>query len=156
MTRASNNPLALLAGLGLGAALMFFLDPDRGIRRRHLASDQAGRSLRKAARRLRDEATRAKDHAQGTALELGARFRGDSADADVLVARVRAELGHRVRHAGAIEVTAVDGRIILSGPVLADELDDAMRTVAAVRGVRGVDNQLDVRPCAGDLPALQG
>ena len=156
MTRASTNPLALLAGLGIGAALMYFLDPDRGTRRRHLASDQAGHSLRKMGRRLRDQAGNARNHARGTAVELGARFRDEEIDDDVLVARVRAELGHRVRHTSAIEVNAIDGHIILSGPVLLNELDDVLRTAAAVRGVRGVESRLDVRRTAGDTPALQG
>ena len=156
MTRASNHPLALLAGLGLGAALMYFLDPDRGTRRRHLAQDQAGHSLRKMARRLRDQAGTARNHAQGKALELGARFRGEEIEDEVLVARVRADLGHHVRHTGAIEVRSKGGRVVLSGPVLAAELDDVLRTAAAVRGVRGVENRLDVRASAGDTPALQG
>jgi osmotically-inducible protein OsmY len=156
MTRGSNHPLALLAGLGLGAALMYFLDPDRGTRRRHLASDQAGRSLRKIARRLRDQASNARNHARGKAVELGARLRDERLDDDVLVARVRAALGHRVRHTGAIEVTASDGAVMLRGPVLAVEADDVIRTVAAVRGVRSIENRMNVRASADDLPALQG
>ena len=156
MPRASNSPLALLAGIGLGAALMYFFDPDRGTRRRHLASDQTGRSLRKMARRFRDQAGSARNHVRGTAVELGARFRDEQIDDDVLVSRVRAELGHHVRHTSAIEVTATDGSIVLSGPVLANELDDVVRTAAAVRGVRGVESRLDVRQSAGNTPALQG
>jgi len=156
MTRVPTNPLALLAGLGLGAALMYFFDPDRGTRRRHLASDQAGRSLRKMARRLHDQAQNARNHARGKAVELGARLHEEQIDDDVLVARVRAELGHHVQHTSAIEVSAADGRIILSGPVLADELNDVTRTVTAVRGVRGVENRLEVRQSAGNTPELQG
>lgn len=156
MPRASNNPLALLAGLGLGAALMYFFDPDRGTRRRHLASDQAGRSLRKIARRFRGQAGGARNHVRGAAVELGSRFRDEQIDDDVLVSRVRAQLGHRVRHTSAIEVTALDGCVVLSGPVLATEFDDVLRTTTAVRGVRGVENRLDVRQSAGDTPALQG
>lgn len=156
MTRASTNSLALLTGLGLGAALMYFFDPDRGTRRRHVAADQTGRSLRKVARRLRDQAADTRNHVRGTAVELGARLRDEQIDDDVLVARVRAELGHHVQHTGAIEVSAANGRIVLSGPVLAGELSEVMRAVTGVRGVRGVENRLDVRQNADGVPALQG
>ena len=50
------NAFALLAGIGIGALLMYFFDPGRGTRRLHMASDQTASSLREAARRLRDQA----------------------------------------------------------------------------------------------------
>lgn len=155
-TRQSTNALALLAGIGIGAALMYFFDPDRGTRRRHMVSDQASRSLREAVRRLRDQAANTRNQVRGTAAEFRGRRRDEPVDDDRLVARVRAELGHHVRHTGAIEVRASGGRVFLTGPVLARELDDVLTTTAAVRGVRGVENQLDVHESAGDVPALQG
>lgn len=156
-TRQSTNAFTLLAGIGIGALLMYFFDPDRGTRRRHMVSDQTARSLRKAARRLRDQAGNARNHVRGTAAEFRARRRSGSGsvDDDVLVERVRAELGHHVRHTSAIEVSASGGRVILSGPVLAAELDDVLTTTAAVRGVRRVENLLEIHESA-DVSALQG
>jgi len=154
-TRQSTSALTLLAGIGIGAVLMYFFDPDRGTRRRHMVSDQTARSLRKAARRFRDQAETARNHVRGTAAEFRARRRSGAMDDDVLVERVRAELGHHVRHTSAIEVSASGGRVTLSGPVLAEEVDDVLTTTAAVRGVRGVENLLDVHESA-DVSALQG
>jgi len=37
-----NKALFLVGGLGLGAGLMYMLDPDKGARRRQLARTQAG------------------------------------------------------------------------------------------------------------------
>jgi osmotically-inducible protein OsmY len=53
-------------------------------------------------------------------------------------------------------VTAENGRVILRGAVLRDELDDVLTAVRGVRGVRDVENQLDVRDAAASEPSLQG
>jgi osmotically-inducible protein OsmY len=72
-----------------------------------------------------------------------------------LVARVRAELGHNVEHARAIDVVAEQGRVTLRGSVLSSELDDVLSTARKVRGVERVDNQLDVHATPGGVPGLQ-
>jgi uncharacterized membrane protein len=61
-----------------------------------------------------------------------------------------------VSHPGAIEVEARDGRVRLSGWILADEKDALLRKVSRVRGVREVSDELEARRQAGDIPALQG
>jgi hypothetical protein len=156
---SSDHPsrsLTLLAGIGIGAALMYFLDPDRGARRRGVTVDRAARVLRRRGRDAVSAAQNAKNHALGAAAELRGRLVGGDADDDQLVARVRAELGHHARHTSGIEVVAHDGCVVLSGPVLADEVVEIVRTASAVRGVQRVDNQLDVHADAGNTPSLQG
>ncbi len=39
--KSGGKTIALLSGIGVGAALMYVLDPDRGRRRRALARDKA-------------------------------------------------------------------------------------------------------------------
>ena len=46
--------------------------------------------------------------------------------------------------------------MILSGPILAHELDDLLETTSKVSGVTGIDNQLEVHKQAGNLSSLQG
>lgn len=138
----ANSRLALLAGIGIGAALMFFLDPDRGTRRRHLLADKARRGLRVTGRELHDAAENAKNHTRGKVIELQHRLSEDQVDDTRLVERVRAELGHQVERARAIEVTAENGRVTLTGALPYDQIDRAARTAGSVRGVREVDNRL--------------
>ncbi len=133
----------LLAGVGIGAALMYFLDPDRGARRRHMLADQVASTLRSARRDARDALDDVRNRTRGLVAETRARLREKTVDDEQLVARVRAELGHRVEHARAIEVVADGGTVTLRGQVPAEERSDALAAVARVRGVGSVNDQLE-------------
>jgi osmotically-inducible protein OsmY len=147
--------MTLLAGIGIGAVLMYFLDPVRGHRRRAMLRDQATGALNSAERELKERSADAANRARGAVAEI--RNSGDDHPSDEqLVARVRAELGHRVEHARAIDVAAEDGRVTLRGPVLRSELDDVLSTARKVRGVEQVENQLDVHATPGNVPGLRG
>ena len=67
-----NKKLALVGGLGLGAALMYLFDPDRGRGRRALirdkaedAANKAGEFADKVSRDLRDRASEVVAEAKG-------------------------------------------------------------------------------------------
>jgi hypothetical protein len=141
-TSASSSRLALLAGIGIGAALMYFLDPDRGTRRRHVLADKARRGLRVTGREMHDAAENARNHTRGKVIEITHRLSEDAVDDTRLAERVRAELGHHVERARAIEVTAENGRVTLSGAVPFEQIERAAKTAASVRGVRDIDNRL--------------
>jgi hypothetical protein len=146
----------LLGGVGLGAGLMFLLDPDKGRRRRALLRDKTKHSLHLAEGTLRKTSRDLGNRTRGLAARVRSRLHREQVQNDVLEARVRAHLGRAVSHPGAIEVRAEDGRMILSGPVLADEIDDLLSAARRVRGVRAVENRLEVHAEPGDVPALQG
>lgn len=148
------NAMTLLAGIGIGAAVMYFLDPAGGGRRRALVRDQASGALHTAEHELKGRSADLRNRARGTAAEL--RNMGDDHPSDdQLVARVRAELGHHVEHARAIDVVAEQGRVTLRGPVLSTEVDDVLSAARKVRGVEQVDNQLDIHATPGNEPGLQ-
>lgn len=147
---------SLLTGLGLGAGLMYLLDPDRGRRRRALVKDRMSHAAHVAS----DAAgATGRDLAHRTA-GVGARLRGavarDEVDDEVLVERVRACLGRKVSHPHAIEVSASDGVVTLRGPVLRSEVPGLLRSVSRVKGVRRVESQLQEHESPGNVPALQG
>ena len=147
--------LRQIAALGVGATAMYFLDPERGRRRRHLVRDKlvhAAKSSRDAVGTTsRDLANRA----GGLAAVARRQLRDDWPDDGVLVDRVRAALGRAVSHPGAINAVAQEGRIVLSGAVLADEADKLVASIRRVRGVAEVVDNLE-RHDAADVPALQG
>lgn len=147
------NGMSFLGGVGAGAGLVYLLDPAQGRRRRALARDQAVHLWHDAA-----DATGVAGRDLGhRAAGLRALAGGHAApDDDTLVARVRARLGRAVSHPRAVAVAAAGGRVTLSGKVLAAEAAGLRAAVAAVPGVAGVDDRLDVRDQAGNDPELQG
>lgn len=152
------NRKSTLMALGLGAGLMYLLDPERGNRRRALVSDKATSVMNTmpdaSTKTLRDLSNRT----YGLMAEMRSLMsRGELSDAQ-LEARVRERLGGTVSHPGAIEVSARanDGHVTLSGHVLAHEVDRLMSTVSSVRGVNEVENRLEVHEDADGVPALQG
>jgi osmotically-inducible protein OsmY len=155
-----NKGLTLIGGIGLGAALMYILDPDRGGRRRALVRDKLMRASNKTSdyvgKTSRDWQNRAQGLASETRSSLSGLTSGESVPDETLVARVQAELGRHPVHHRALEITARDGRVTLRGPALASEVDELISAVSGVRGVGGVDNQLEVHEQAGDIPSLQG
>ncbi|MBW3543377.1 MAG: SRPBCC family protein [Planctomycetes bacterium] len=143
-------------GLALGAGLMYWFDPDRGRRRRAGIRDAINHAVCSVEcfvdRGLRDLWNRV----EGLTHDAQALVTGDDADDRTLEERVRSKIGRYVSHPRAIDVSSHDGRIVLHGSVLADEVDDLVNAVASVRGVSAVEPQLDVYEQPGNVSSLQG
>jgi osmotically-inducible protein OsmY len=151
-----NKGVALIGGAGLGAALMYIFDPDRGKRRRALIRDKveaAGNKLSDTADKMQRDL---RNRAYGVVAEAKSIFRHDEVTDDVLVDRLRSRLGRIPVHVGAFDVSAKDGVVTLRGQILADELPRVLRAARFVRGVKEIDNQFEVHERAANVPALQG
>jgi uncharacterized membrane protein len=146
----------LIAGMVAGAGAMYLLDPDRGARRRSLLRDQGIHVGHKLGDGLSATARDARNRTRGAAAELRARFKNDEADDDVLHERVRSAIGRVVTHPSAINVTVSQGRVTLTGHILAHELDALTEKVERVRGVTEVHNELEIHRTSDGVPALQG
>jgi osmotically-inducible protein OsmY len=154
MTRGEST-LTFLAGFALGGITVALLDPRRGAARRALLRDKALSAVKDAAetgsRRARDLSQRLR----GVVYEAKARMSEQDVPDDILVERVRAQIGRPVSHPRAIEVRAENGRVILSGPILAEEAEDLIRRVSEIPGVRSIESQLELHTDASDIPSLQ-
>ena len=155
--RAMNRDVCLvLTGASIGAALMYILDPDRGNRRRALARDKLAAAGNKTSMYAGKLSRDLSNRAQGLVAETRARFRDEQVSDDVLVARVKAELGRHAVHHRALSISANGGRVTLRGPALASEVDELLSAVSSVRGVKEVDSQLEVHERADGISSLQG
>jgi hypothetical protein len=150
------NVLSAIGGVTAGLGLMYFLDPNQGRRRRALMRDQMVHAAYKTGDAMDATSRDIANRARGAVAELRGRLRNEAVSDDVLIERVRARVGAVVGHASAIHVDVRDELVTLSGPILAHDLDRLLRRVAAVRGVREVDNRLEVHAEPGNVPGLQG
>ena len=151
-----NKGVALVGGVGLGAALMYIFDPDRGKRRRALVRDKVEAAGNKVSEKAEKMGRDLKNRAYGVVAETKSIFQPDEVTDDVLVDRVRSRLGRIPVHIGSFDVAAKDGVVTLGGQILADELPKVLRAARVVRGVKDIDNQLEAHERAGSVPALQG
>ncbi|HWK09817.1 MAG TPA: BON domain-containing protein [Vicinamibacterales bacterium] len=148
-------PRSTLMAAGVGAGLMFFLDPIAGRRRRALARDKMTRASHKA-----------RDAYGATRRDLGNRLAGaratmgrdlpDDADDQTVTERVRARLGRVASHPRAISVTAQNGCVTLTGDAFSNEVRAIDSAVRSVRGVADVCNDLRAHDSDDGIPALQG
>lgn len=151
-----NKALLFGAGLGLGTATMFLLDPDRGKRRRALVSDKFALATRKTGDCIHVTTRDVQNRTRGLIAAIQSRLSSEQPDDTVLVDRVRSKLGRIVSHPSAINVTAENGNVTLSGPILAHEAPQLLSCVKWTKGVQDINNNLEVHEAAENHPALQG
>jgi BON domain-containing protein len=73
---------------------------------------------------------------------------GSLEDDDAVAERVRARLDRTLARPDTVEVSVENGVVTLGGSVAAAEFDRLISAVLGVRGVRDVNDRLDVRPTA--------
>jgi uncharacterized membrane protein len=151
-----NKGVAMIVGAGVGAGLMYLYDPQMGRRRRALARDKLIHATHRIDGAVDVTSRDLTNRAVGLWAEMRSCVVRKEVGDEVLAERVRSELGGLVSHPSAIEVQAEQGHVTLSGPVLRDEVNSLLKRVASVRGVRDVENHLNVHDEPRNVPGLQG
>jgi uncharacterized membrane protein len=147
----------IVTSAALGAAAMYVLDPSKGRRRRAIFRDKTRSSLTNITHLAQVSARDIGHRVQGFGATARRLFMGsDAADDLVLIERVRAKMGRVVSHPHAIQIGAHDGRVTLSGPILASEASPLLNAVRSVWGVSSIDDHLVAYDRPESIPALQG
>ncbi len=153
-----NEALTVLGAAGLGMLAMYLFDPEVGKRRRALATDKL-RSARVQFGHMADTASRdTLNRSRGMLARLRSRMnREEQVSGQRLTERVRARIGRVVSNPRALDVHADDaGHVVLEGPALASEMSRLMAAVWGVRGVRSVEDHLQIYEHPAGVSALQG
>lgn len=148
--------IGIVMGLVGGAGLMYLFDPRMGKRRRAVLRDQVVKARHKTDDRLDAAREDLANRAQGIAAEARSHLADEPVPDDTLAERVRSAMGVYVSHPGAIDISVHQGVVSLRGAILTKELQPFVAAVTRLRGVQGVNNELQAYASGEGIPDLQG
>lgn len=146
----------LFSYFGLGASVMYLLDPDRGARRRAGVRNKLIHSRHQIVRAADVVSKDLAHRTKGTLAEIKHSLSSSEGVPDeVLVERVRSKLGRAVSHPHAVHVNVHEGKISLSGLVLVNELEELISALQSIPGVESIENRLEIHKAEEKIPSLQ-
>lgn len=135
----------LCAAAGIGAGLMYFLDPHRGKARRTMVRDKCFSLARHGLKEVDHKLADLEHRTKGVLAEAKSIiYRGEDVPDPKLEARIRTRLGRCVDHPHSVQVTALDGRVILTGEVSERDAKRAETAARLTPGVKSVENLLEL------------
>ena len=137
-----NTVARFATAFAAGAALMYYLDPIAGRRRRALARDRGVSVGHDAEHFARAKSRHAVDRAQGLVARARAGLSHAPVDDGQLHGRIRTKLGRLVAHPGEVSIEVNGGQVVLRGHASDAEIEDLTAALVAMRGVEHVDNRL--------------
>lgn len=132
----------IAVAVATGAALMYYLDPQQGRRRRALLRARGTVAGNDASAALRAGSRHVADRAQGALSQARQTLQGNPPADDVLRDRIRSRMGHVIERPGLVNVDVQQGFVVLRGHASIEEIEDLTLQLSAMRGVSGVDNRL--------------
>lgn len=146
-----NSVLRLTTAFAAGIAAMYYLDPAAGRRRRALVRDRGVAACHDVEDFARAKSRHALGRGQGLLARVRSGLMSDPVSDQQLQGRIRTRLGRLVEHPGQVDVEVSDGCVVLRGTASQVEIEEAVTTVAAMRGVREVDSRLTATPFGGEV-----
>lgn len=158
MRERMGHTLTLMNGMVIGAMIMYVFDEHRGAKRRAYARDKLVRTGHLLGRTINKRSRDLVHRVVGSLAELRSSVRDRNAEIpdDILVYRVRSQLGHVVSHPGLLEVSARDGCVLLRGAVLRNEVGKINKRMTKIRGVRECRLELEPRDNLDQVAGIRG
>ena len=130
-------------GLGAGAGAMYFLDPQRGKKRRAIAQAKLQRATRMAQAALEVTSQDLQHRVEGARSKITRVFQSQGeVNPEILESRVRAKMGHIIARPHSIHVATKGHVIRLSGEVHPSDIEPLLNAVRKVPGVLDVEDAL--------------
>lgn len=129
--------LLAAGGLAAGCATMYYLDPQRGKRRRAFVRDQGVHAAHAVANTCEKAGRDFAHRTAGILAGMKCKSEGIVSD-DVLLERVRSAVGHAV-DASKLEISVTNGTVIVAGRVPSAEAKRLLKKIWSIHGVRGLD-----------------
>jgi len=131
----------IVAAFAVGAAAMYYLDPQTGRRRRAQVRERGAAVGHDAQRLLRGQ-RRVNDCGREVLVQARAMFaRGSIAD-DRLLERIHVCLRRLIEDPKRVNVDVLQGYVILRGHASIEEIEEINASVAALNGVQEIDNRI--------------
>jgi len=151
--RVGEDILALAAGVGLGAGLMYLFDPKRGRSRRSRLIGEATGLLHRSENRLEKHGRDLLNRMQGFGVRVAEEMAPEEPPSDeVLLERIRSRMGHLVSNPHEVEVRVEKGVVTLEGRLAHPERRRLREEVSAMNGVKRLNAHLGHQPVLS--PAL--
>jgi hypothetical protein len=145
-------------GAGVGAGLMYLLDPQGGRGRRAAARDKSVSALKQGGNAAAKTSRHLGNKTKGLVAKTGSKLRESDLvdDGQKLLKKVQKVVRVTVSHPAAIDPILEAGRVHLHGLVLASEVARLLAALEAVEGINGVENRLELHESPRDLAAFKG
>jgi hypothetical protein len=145
-------------GAGVGAGLMYLLDPQGGRGRRAVARDKSVSALKQGGKAAAKTSRHLGNKTRGLVARTGSKLRESdlAEEGQKLLKKVHKAVRATVSHPSAIDPILEAGRVHLHGLVLASEVARLIAAIEAVEGINGVENRLELHESPQDLAAFKG
>jgi uncharacterized membrane protein len=121
-----------------------------------MARDKMARAQRIAGNVARGTIRDLRNRTEGLFASTRSGFSPQEVPDDVLHDQIRARLGRVVSHPTAIDVTVSNGRVNLFGPILDEEVGPLLAELSSLRGIRDLQDTLEVHGGREVPSSLQG
>lgn len=135
--------IAAIGFVALGVGIAYIMDPRAGRQRRTMMRDKMMSGMHQGQDYLSKTGRHLWNKASGTVAEVKGRLHREQVSDDVLVDRVRSEMGRCVSSPQSINVKAENGCVTLTGAIPAGEVDGLLKCVWKTRGVQEIINELN-------------